>query len=658
MAGTEDPDPHDAVTSRAMADAPEGQRDLVGAFATVTLRRIPSQQLEKSDPGAAAEQLLSAFDFIDSRDEGEIALRVFDPDVAIDGWSTPGTVIELNTEDRPFLLSTVTEELEHRGLTVVRSLHPILGVDRAPDGHIDDLVAARQARRREAFLHLELDVALDADQADDLRTTLHSHLQDLVAATDDFELMKERIREEAKRVRSTRNLPAGTHDAEEIAALLEWLLDDNLVVLGTREYEIVDDEAGSGRITRVVGGSGTGILKREERSRLAEPVSLDSLPQEQRERYLGPNALTVSRTNRFSTVHRRSRMEYIGVKRFDDDENVVGEFRILGLFTRKAYAEPARTTPVLRRKLEQILEREDVVPGSHDEATLVALFQALPKDELFQADLDSLHNTIVDLFLAEEQHEVTVALRVDRFTRTVSVMVAVPRDRYSANLRHEITALLKERFGGTHIDVDLSMSERAEALARFNVHVAEGEIPDVSVEQLQHEIRQLARAWVDEVEELLNESRGQSEGARLLRAFVSRTPTSYRDRTSPQQAVADAVVFDQMIQTGESLSVVLHATTDAGVRLQAFRAGTPIELSSFIPILESLGLIVAEEVPHRLEGGEPQLHLHDFGVRRLDEEPIDVRADGDRIAEATLAAWHSQFETESLNRLVLSAGLS
>ncbi|MDX1657378.1 MAG: NAD-glutamate dehydrogenase [Nitriliruptorales bacterium] len=660
MTDEEESTSHDQIVAQVAEDAPDGREQVVAAFAKVTLRRIPEAQLEKADPAAAAGQLLSAFRFIDRCEPDELALRVFTPEIAIDGWSTPGTVIELITEDRPFLLSTVTEELEHRDLTVVRNLHPILGVDRGPDGRITELVAAREARRREAFLHLELDITLDADQVEDLRETLDRHLQDLVAATDDFELMQERIRDEAKRLRAGRHTPPGDADNEEVAALLEWLLDDNLVLLGTREYEIIeleDSEDEERRATQVVAGSGAGILAREETSRLARPAPLASLPDEQRQRYLRGDPLTVSRTNRFSTVHRRSRMEYIGVKRYSDEGEVTGEFRVLGLFTRKGYAEPARTTPILRKKLERILEREDVVPGSHDEATLIALFQALPKDELFQASVDSLHETIIELFRAEEQRDTTVALRIDRFTRTVSAMVAVPRDRYSASLRHDITDLLKERFGGTHVDVDLSIGERAEALARFNVHVADGEIPDVSVEQLQHDIRELAKSWLDEVEELLLEARGQSEGARLLRAFVARTPPSYRTRTPPKQALADAVAFDRMLAAERDLSVVLHGT-DEGVRLQAFRAGTPLELSSFIPILESLGLVVAEEIPHRLEGTSPQLHLHDFGIRHRTGQPIDVGADGDRIAEATLAAWHGQFETESLNRLVLSAGLS
>ena len=53
-----------------------------------------------------------------------------------------------------------------------------------------------------------------------------------------------------------------------------------------------------------------------------------------------------------SPVHRRARMDYVGVRRVSADGEIVGEARMLGLFTTKAYAEPASETPLLHRKLQ------------------------------------------------------------------------------------------------------------------------------------------------------------------------------------------------------------------------------------------------------------------------------------------------------------------
>ena len=127
-------------------------------------------------------------------------------------------------------------------------------------------------------------------------------------------------------------------DAEEVdetVAFLDWLLDGNFILLGFREYEIDDEEI------RLVAGSGLGILRDDAASAFARPVALDSLPDSVRRRATTGDVLLVSKTNRLSPVHRRARMDYIGVRDVEDGR-IVGELRLLGLFTTKAYAATGR----------------------------------------------------------------------------------------------------------------------------------------------------------------------------------------------------------------------------------------------------------------------------------------------------------------------------
>ncbi|MBW3619653.1 MAG: NAD-glutamate dehydrogenase [Actinobacteria bacterium] len=648
---------HGEVLAEVASLAAPDRRDVVVAFAEAALRRVPPSQLEQADRRLTAQQLVDAFGVADERREAEVAIRVFTPEVALDGWSNPGAVIQIACEDRPFLLSTVTEELELRGLELVRSLHPIVGIRRDADGRIRQILPARTADARESFLHIELDAELEPAEASELAASLELLLGDVFAATRDYEAMCAQVRGVADRLR--REPPPGVDPERsvETAALLSWLLDENFVVLGTREYEVVDLDGREA--VRVKPGSGLGVLADEASSRFASPVPIDDLDPDLADRVRDPSLLTMSRTNRLATVHRRARMDYVGIKRVGADGSARGEFRIVGLFTRKGYTEPARTTPVLRRKLRSILEREDVVPGSYDEITLSSLFQALPKDELFQASEEDLHDLLLGLFHAEEHRETRVMTRVDHVTRTVSVLVALPRDRYTPQLRQDLQRLLLERYAGDRVDVDLSLGDRAEALVRFNVHVGEDEVPVVSRAALEQEVRGLARSWIDDVVAALTRRAGEADGKRLARRFAERLPRSYRDTTPAEATVEDIELLDRVVQDETELAVVLHPSGNGGlVRLKAVQRGDMLELSSFIPILESLGLTVVEEIPHALEGDGPRLGISDFGVRASGGGSIDVARDGDRLAEATIAAWRGQFEVDSMNRLVLSGGLT
>ena len=82
----------------------------------------------------------------------------------------------------------------------------------------------------------------------------------------------------------------------------------------------------------------------------------------------------------------------------------------------------------------------------------------------------------------------------------MSVVVALPRDRFNADLRKALQALFLERFNGTTIDYHLSLGETESARIFFTIHVAPGKpIPDVRYEELEREVEILARTWEDDL---------------------------------------------------------------------------------------------------------------------------------------------------------------
>src|SRR5690606_21250081 len=133
----------------------------------------------------------------------------------------------------------------------------------------------------------------------------------------------------------------------------------------------------------VEAGSGLGILRDEGSSAYARGVPLSEMDPELRQRAESGPVLIVNKTNAHSTVHRRARMDYVGVKKLDPDGRVVGEHRFVGLFTSRAYAEDAEQIPILRDKLQHILESAGVVPDSHDDKEMKTIFNSMPKEELF-----------------------------------------------------------------------------------------------------------------------------------------------------------------------------------------------------------------------------------------------------------------------------------
>jgi glutamate dehydrogenase len=527
---------------------------------------------------------------------------------------------------------------------------------------MEHVIPARTAAARESIQHHELDRLLTESEIEEIEQTLGAVLIDVANAVGDFERMQGAVYRMIKMAREG-SARYSREEVDEAVAFLEWMLDDNFVFLGYREYEVFDDdEAGSSdRMIRVRPGSGLGILTQDGDSRFAEATPMADLPPDLLARYEEGPLVVVTKTNRLSRVHRRAKMDYIGVRHIGPDGRVTGEARCIGLMTSKAYMIPAGQIPVLRRKLQQIIEAEDLIVGSHSYKEVVQIFDSFPKDELFATPIDDVRSSILGLIELQERQQVRLFIRSDLLQRNVSVLIVMPRDRFNAPLRHRIQDLLLERYRGESIDYRLALGETDTARLHFTIWTGSGPVPEVSYEELEPEVVALAKTWEEHLSEHLVDRYGVDLAAALREEWAGRFPDGYRTTVPLPIAAGDVGKLDELVQASDGRPVVgLQNDERPGhrlTRLAVYRAEGKLDLSSIMPVLEALGLRVVEEVPTALNSGSLELHIHDFGVVDADGRLLDLEAVGDRVAATIVAVLDGAAESDSLNRLVLSADL-
>jgi glutamate dehydrogenase len=647
----------DKVLAR-LENTPADRRDAVSAFAKAFLRRLSPEELEQAGDEHLAALTASLFAFADARGAHAAAVRVSTPTIEHDGYATGGTVIETNTDDAPFLVDSVAEELTARDLTFRRLLHPVIGTARGEDGGLERVMSGRDAAHRESVMYFELDRELAVAEAQDLEQRIGEILHDVRLVVRDFEPMQDRVRHMIDLARQAA-VRYSTQEVGEAVDFLDWLLQFNFVLLGYREYELLDSE--DGRAIRAVPGSGLGILADVSRSNFANATPLDSLAPDLRHRIEEGDLLVLSKTSAHSTVHRRARMDYIGIRRVGPDGQILGEARLIGLFTSKAYMEPAAKTPLLHHKLEQILAAEDMIPGSHDYKAAVELFGSFPKDELFQASTEELRQLVIGLLQLEKHGGIRVLVRRDIFDRQVSVVVALPREKFSAPLRKRLQEMVMRRFHGHSVDYSLSLGEAASAKIFFTVHVQPGtQIPEIPYEELEREVERLARTWDDDLHDALVKVVGHTRGEALAAKYSPRFPDYYKvSETDWGLAVDDVLRLEELEDTEDGFVVGIgnEAAGERLTRVKLYKTGGKVDLSAFMPLLESLGLRAVEEVPVQLQG-EGKAYIHDFGVLDARGAVLDLETEAPRVVQAIGAMWRGETEVDSLNRLVTFAGLS
>ncbi|MGH2945860.1 MAG: NAD-glutamate dehydrogenase [Solirubrobacteraceae bacterium] len=621
---------------------PPDRAGVVGAFASAYLRRLTGDTSEGISADDLLDEVVGVLEFASARDGDAVAVRAFNPERGL------GSVVETNTDDLPFLVDSVSGELEGRGLEVTRLLHPIVGVERDEQRRILQVTKPREAARRESVMHFDLGRRLSDDELREVEGAVRGVLHTVRRVVEDFPAMTERVDDMVTVARGgTVRYPRD--EVHEVADFLEWLLKGNFILLGAREYDFSED------VIQVVEGSGLGILREEERSAYCKPVPLSDLPPGVRERATSGDLLLVTKSNALSPVHRRERMDYVGVRRVSPKGDIVGESRLLGLFTSKAHAEPASDTPLLHRKLRQCLEGEDLIEGTHDYKAAVALFDSFPREELFSAPVEDLRRAVVALTALEGSDRVRLLGRRDADGRSAALVLALPRARYSATLVARMTALFRRRFETAGVEAHHVLDEGQRVRVHFSVYAKSG-LPEVSFAELEADAVELARTWDDDLAELLVERHGPVRGRALFKDHSARFPEHYKGYTSPSIA-ADDIVSVSRLASGEEFLVSLRPMgEDAPTRIALYKRGAKIELSQVMPMLEDLGLRVIEEIATRLLG-EQKIWVQEFRVLGPDEQPLRLDECGDRMAEMVGAIYRGESESDPLNRLVVNAGL-
>ncbi len=623
------------------------------------------------DPGDLAERAaadlygaaLSHWNFARRREPGAPKVRVFNPSVGEHGWQSSHTVIEIVNDDMPFLVDSVTMEVNRHGLTLHLTVHPILRVNRggaAGAGPGETLMGVLPddsgAGLRESFIHVEVDRVSEPARLEALAGDLARVLGDVRAAVDDWKKMVAKVREILAEL-ERRPPPVGQAELAETRAFLEWLADQRFTFLGYRAHDLVLKDGDDA--LAVVPDSGLGILRIKPGESLS--TSFSQLPPRARAYAREKDLLIVTKANSRSTVHRPGYLDYVGLKRYDERGEVSGEHRFLGLYTHMAYHSRPAEIPLLRRKVAGVLARAGYPAGGHAAKRLENILDTYPRDELFQIGADALFEVATGILHLGERQRFRLFVRTDPFERFVSCLIYAPRETYTTELRRKWQAMLIEAFRGASSEFDAFLSQSMLARIHIVVRTTPGAIPPVDAGELERRLAQAARRWEDDVRAAALERLGEARGTELARRFAGAFPAAYREDVPARNAVPDMELAERVAATG-ALALNLYRPLEAApgtLRFKLFRAGGPVPLSDSLPMLERMGLRVLEERPYRVlvEGGPP-VWLHDFGLATASDAEVDVDAVGALFEDAFGRVLAGEVESDDFNRLVLAARLA
>ncbi len=560
------------------------------------------------------------------------------------------SVLSVTDRNMPFLYDSIMGEVTSTHRDILLAVHPILILEAGKPAKIFDPEEKSDPASRVSHIQIHLP-RLTGAEAEDLKERIVNVLSQVHQAVGDWTPMTALLDQAMNELEN--HAPSRKKgDRDEALAFLRWLRGNNFTFLGMREYtysgrgENAVVERGEGRGLGILSNPDVRVLRQGKDAVLTTPEILAFLD--------GPDFLIVTKANVKSVVHRRAYMDYIGVKRFDEAGNVTGELRIVGLFTSSAYTRPAADIPLLRFKVEKIVDHFGFDPQSHSGKMLTNTLESYPRDDLFQIDVGLLASFCEQINELADRPRIRVLPRIDHFDRFVSVIVYVPREQYDSDVREKIGLYLKTVYDGRVSAYYPAFPEGGLARVHFIIGRSGGKTPRVAQAKLEDAVRDIVTRWIDRFNLL-----ARHDGVSIS------VNAAYQAAFTPTEAHSDLADI-AACSPEDPIRIAFYQKRGKGpesLELKIFHAGEPVSLSHRVPLLENLGFRVISEQTHDIivscaKGGERLVVLHDMELIHRDGHLLNLDKTGPMLEEAYLSAWNGVIEDDSFNRLILLSGLS
>ncbi|RUR14721.1 NAD-glutamate dehydrogenase [Legionella septentrionalis] len=650
----------DAVVNKIKQKMSSDQAKLCAEFIRQFFGTVALEDLQDWTIDDLYGAAINFWPLIQHRAPGEVKIRIYNPDFERHGWQTTHTVVEIACEDMPFLVDSIRMVVNRMGLASHLIMHlGGLRVKRAANNEITAILPQNGETsddvQFDSTILMEIDRQTDPKVLDELHRNFERVLEDNRLVVEDWLPMRKKVKSMIEELdRAPKNLDP--NEVEETKAFLHWIEDHHFTFLGIRDYELIHKDKET--ILQAIPETGLGVLRSGLSKSSARSIS--AMTPEARELTLSPRILVMSKTNTLASVHRDAYTDYIGVKYFNEKGEVVGEHRIIGLYTSAAYNTNPKHIPFLRHKVALIMNNSSLNPRSHAGKVLLNIIETLPRDDLIQATDEELLQMAMGIFHMQERRRIRMFARVDVYRRFISCLVFVPRDRFNTELREAMQEILRESFNAQEITFSTRFSESILARIHFIIRINPHESKDFDFKAVEKKLIEVGRSWTDDLQQYLYEAFGEEEANHLYARYKDAFPAVYMTNFSARTAVFD-IKHTEQLSVDNSLGMNFYRPLDelsGSFKLKIYQHDTTIPLSDVLPILENLGMRAISERPYLLKFNDGKITwINDFALHYTRDSEFNFDDIRDLFQNAFTKIWFGDAENDGFNQLVLAAGL-
>lgn len=557
-------------------------------------------------------------------------------------------VLQIVTNDVPFLIDSISNELKQQSLDIHLIIHPGWFVARDKNGKFIEFSSSGQ---KESIMQFHLGNWGDEKFDAKLLKRIEDILSCIAFAVHDWKLMIADMSKGVEYLKSSKFTKNHSMNGEYIE-FLQWLINNHMVVLGSVECVLQD------KTLKPKADSKKGLLK-------SDMFPLDEVALDDQLLTLDP--LVIRKWDKRSVVHRTAHLDQIIVKLHDDKGELTGAYIYYGLYTSTVYYQSVRDIPYMRQKVAAVVERYGYPQSSHNCKELITAMESFPRGELLQMSIEELYNTATAIVSLSLIPRVKLFLRQDQISHFVSVIVFIPERRFSTEVRAIIEGIICRHLNGVVSKRYVQIGESS--LTRLQLIVKVQDTKKTKELELEHIEKEIARAisvWSDKLHEELFAALTKKEATVIFNRYKDAFDVKYRAMFSGDQAVYD-IRFIEDSFTRCCINFDLYYSSRGAsdknyIQLKIYSPDRELPLSSTLPIIENLGLFAVDVLTYQIsiiENGLPKyLYIHHFRLKTKFKTLENGKGNLDDVKEALYKIWHGEIDDDIFNSLIITAQIT
>jgi glutamate dehydrogenase len=348
-----------AELHQALAAAPDSSdRELRQAFVTAIFPDLPDALVLRPDVTDVVERVNEAYGFVVHTLPPAFQVYRGAPGLHVAARNPDDedvTVVETHTPHVPFIFESLKNYFQKQGLRMLSAIHPLFTVRRRWE-RIVRIGDASDEGARELYCQFRIERLESRDRLRRIEHQVHAVLKSVFLAVEDFPAMRRAVQELGTRLRSRHGMQPERDSAQ---AFLDWLVDDNFVLLGALGYRRAPQSG-----LQPDWSAPRGVFRDPH----LLPVVFPGL-MEQFGAYAAPalgddRVIEIDYCTDASAIHHLEPLDDIVIREWTADGELNGATLLIGGLAKSSFSARPQDIPLLREKLAWLLDNSGAAARS------------------------------------------------------------------------------------------------------------------------------------------------------------------------------------------------------------------------------------------------------------------------------------------------------